>query len=144
METATMGRVLVEAKIVNLKDLWEVEKGAMSPDQVRSLIVPDALVDTGASTLALPTRLIQQLGLTKSHGKRARSATGTGAVDIYGMAQLIVQDRHCNVEVMEVPDGTPVLIGQIPLEIMDFVVDMPNCQLTGNPRHGGEWMLELY
>jgi clan AA aspartic protease len=144
METAAMGRVLVEAKVENLKDLWEVEKGTMSPDQVRSILVPDALVDTGASTLALPTSLIQQLGLRKVRDRNARSATGTAVLGVYEVVHLHVQGRDCKVEVMELPDGSPVLIGQIPLEIMDFVVDVKNHQLIGNPAHGGEWIVDMY
>jgi len=42
------------------------------------------------------------------------------------------------------PDGCPVLIGQIPLEAMDFVVDMGKHALVGNPAHGGEHIIELY
>jgi hypothetical protein len=46
--------------------------------------------------------------------------------------------------VAEVPDDCPVLIGQIPLEVLDFVVDPVGQRLIGNPAHGGEQMLEMY
>ena len=39
--------------------------------------VRDALVDTGATTLALPARLIRQLGLAKVGEKRSRSSRGS-------------------------------------------------------------------
>ena len=45
---------------------------------------------------------------------------------------------------MELPDDCPVLIGQIPLELLDFVVDPVRQQLIGNPEHGGEHILEIY
>ena len=45
---------------------------------------------------------------------------------------------------MEAPDGVPVLIGQIPLEILDFVVDPKQQRIIGNPAHGGEWVIEAY
>ena len=45
---------------------------------------------------------------------------------------------------MKVPDGTPVLIGQIPLEWMDYVVDLKNQKLIGNPAHGGQWVLDMF
>ena len=48
MEIATMGKVLVAAKIENMADLWEVRQGRMDPSQVRSVDVANALVDTGA------------------------------------------------------------------------------------------------
>jgi hypothetical protein len=45
---------------------------------------------------------------------------------------------------MEGPNELPVLIGQIPLEHLDFVVDLRNRTLIGNPAHGGEHVYELY
>jgi hypothetical protein len=46
--------------------------------------------------------------------------------------------------VTEVPDDCPILIGQIPLELLDFVVDPSGQKLIGNPEHGGEHVVELY
>jgi hypothetical protein len=47
-------------------------------------------------------------------------------------------------DVTEVPDQVPVLIGQIPLEYLDLVVDLRSQRLIGNPAHGGKQMFELY
>jgi predicted aspartyl protease len=144
MELEIMGRVLTEATIENLKDLWDAERGLRPPDQVRRVTVSDALVDTGATTLALPTRLIGQLGLTKRYDKRATSSAGTKQVAVYEAVRLTLLGRDCTVDVMEVPDEVPVLIGQLPLEALDLVVDLQGRRLTGNPAHGGEHVLELY
>jgi hypothetical protein len=46
--------------------------------------------------------------------------------------------------VTEIPDDCPVLIGQVPLELLDFVVDPKGQRLIGNPAHGGEHMIEIY
>jgi hypothetical protein len=45
---------------------------------------------------------------------------------------------------MEVPDGTPALIGQVPPELLDFLVDPCGHRPIGNPRHGGEFIYEQY
>jgi len=37
-----------------------------------------------------------------------------------------------------------VLVGQVPLELMDFVVDTVAQRVIGNPAHGGEQTLESY
>jgi len=42
-----MGRVLTEATIENLQDLWDVRRGLVTPGQARRITVLDALVDTG-------------------------------------------------------------------------------------------------
>ena len=69
METETMGRVLTEATFENIEDLWESKRGLRPAEQVRRLTVDNALVDTGATLLSLPSRLIQQLGLKEQRRK---------------------------------------------------------------------------
>ncbi len=58
--------------------------------------------------------------------------------------RLTIQERCGTMDVMEVPDSVRVLIGQIPLEHLDLVVDPRNRTLIGNPAHGGEHIYELY
>ena len=146
METATMGRVLAEATIENLGDLWGVEKGFVKPEEVRRVTVQDALVDTGSTLLAMQKHLIDQLGLTKKYEKRVGNTTGMHDVRVYGTVRLTIQGRDCPTDVMELPDDLKetVLIGQIPLEYLDFVVDPKSQRLIGNPRHDGEWMFDMY
>lgn len=144
METDAMGRVLTEATIENIEDIWAAKRELMTEDQVRRITVTDALVDTGATLLSLPTRLIQQLGLEKTATKRVTSSTGGGEAAVYSAVRLTIQGRSCTMDVMEVPDNVPVLIGQIPLEHLDFVVDLRSQTLIGNPAHGGEHVYELY
>jgi predicted aspartyl protease len=139
-----MGRVVVEATIENLEDLWAVRRGALSADQVRRVVVSDALVDTGATLLSLPTRVIRELGLQAVATKRVSSSTGVGEATLYDTVRLTVQGRSCGMDVIEVPDTVPVLIGQIPLEHLDFTIDMRGLSLVGNPAHGGEHMYELF
>lgn len=139
-----MGRVVTEATMDILEDLWAVKRGLITADQVRSVSVPDALVDTGATLLSLPTRLILQLGLSRTTTKRVTSRVGLSEAGVYEAVRLTIQGRSCTMDVMEVPDSVPVLIGQLPLEHLDFVVDPRNRSLVGNPAHGGEHMYELY
>lgn len=139
-----MGKVLVPARIENVHDLYNAETGSLSPDQVRSVELADALVDTGATTLSLPKRLIDQLGLRPLRLRRALTTAGETEVQVYGTVRLTVQGRDCTVDVSEVSDKCPVLVGQIPLELLDFVVDPIGQRLIGNPAHGGEHMIEIY
>jgi predicted aspartyl protease len=144
LEQDTMGRVTTEATIENLKDLWDAQRGLCDPEQVRAAVVSDALVDTGATLLSLPTKLIRQLGLEHVTTKQVTSSAGTSEANMYEAVRLTIQGRSCTMDVMEVPDNVPVLIGQIPLEHLDFVVDLRNRTLIGNPAHGGEHVYELY
>ena len=94
--------------------------------------------------ISLPTRLIRQLGLDKTSTKRVNSSVGPAEADVYEAVRLTIQGRSCTMDVLEVPDSVPVLIGQIPLEHLDLVIDMRSHALIGNPAHGGEHMYELY
>jgi clan AA aspartic protease len=144
MEITTMGKVIVAATVENLLDLYEVSKGRLRPEEVRRVEVPDALVDTGAMFLSLPKRYVQQLGLQCFRRRKARTSGGIVEFDMYSLARLIVQGRECHVEVAELPDECPALIGQIPLEALDFVIDPVGQRLLGNPDHGGEHMMDMF
>jgi clan AA aspartic protease len=145
METAAMGKVLVSATIENIQDLFEVKQGRRKPEEVRRVEVTDALVDTGATYLSLPQRYLQQLGLERVRSRRARISSGElRDFDIYGAAQLTIQGHECLAEVAAISDDCPVLIGQIPLEALDLVVDLNGRRLIGNPAHGGEQMFDMF
>jgi hypothetical protein len=139
-----MGRVLTTARFENAGELWEVHKGNLAPEDVHFVDVEDALVDSGCTTIGLPKRYIDQLRLQPVGQKRVRGATGSGTAPVYSAVRLTIQDRSCTSDVFQVPDDVPVLIGQIPLEALDFVIDPRSQQLIGNPAHGGEHIIEAY
>jgi predicted aspartyl protease len=139
-----MGRVVVAAKIENLQDLFKANEGALARQAVRSVEVADALIDTGATNLCLPSRFIAKLGLAATRKRRLRTANGPRDANIYDAVRLTIQGRDCTIEVADLPDDCPVLIGQIALEMLDFVVDPVGQKLIGNPEHGGEWMGDLF
>jgi predicted aspartyl protease len=99
-------------------------------------------VDTGSTTLSLPTRYIQQLGLMEVGERTSMSSGGPRKSKLYSPVKLTVQGRDCNVDVFELPDEVPPLIGYVPLELLDFVVDPRSQKLIGNPAHGGQQMLD--
>lgn len=140
----TMGRVTTQARFENVSDVVLAGQGQLPEDQVRVVSVDDALVDTGCTTIGLPKRLIDQLGLVSFTQKRVRGVTGSGTTTVYTAVRLTIQDRSCTSDVFEIPDDVPVLIGQIPLEALDFVVDPGAQRLIGNPAHGGEHIIEAY
>ena len=71
-----MGKVIVTAMIENLTDLIDAERGLLADDQVRRIEVHDAVVDTGATTLLLPKRMIATLGLKPQRVRHSRGLGG--------------------------------------------------------------------
>lgn len=137
-----MGKVIVTAKLENLHDLLEVQAGKSIADKVRSVEVTDAMVDTGANMLGMSKRQIEQLGLLPFRIRSVRTTAGIVPLMIYQSVRVTIQGRDCNCDVMELPEDCPVVIGQIPLEQLDFVIDPMKQRLIGNPEHGGQHMLD--
>jgi predicted aspartyl protease len=142
-EKGEMGRVTTEITVENMKDLYEARSGRIASENVRRVTIPDAVVDTGATYLSLPTRVIRDLGLAKAFTKRVMTSRGPADADVYDAVWLTIQGRSCTLDVMEVPDPVPALVGQLPLEHLDFVVDPVGQKVIGNPAHGGEQMYDL-
>jgi predicted aspartyl protease len=138
-----MGKVIVSAKIENVVDLYAAHRGQIPDDQVHHIEIADAQVDTGATLLGMPKRLIEQLGIDQIGSGRAKTTSGLATFGIYGPVRLTIQGRSCSIDFSEVADECPVRVGYVPLELLDFVVDPKRQELIGNPDHGGEYMFDL-
>jgi clan AA aspartic protease len=144
MEATTMGGVTVAARLESLDDVFQQFKGVLRLNQVRTVEVTDALIDTGASGLLAPRRFISQLGVLPYKKQRIKTANGDIEVDVCRAVRLLIQGRECTCDVAAIADDRPVIIGQLPLEAMDWVVDPKGQRLIGNPEHGGVEMAECY
>ncbi len=87
--------------------------------------------------------MIKEPGLVAIGVKNTITTSGPAKTTQYDAVRITIQDRSCTVDVLEVPDQVPVLVGQIPLEFMDFIVDPVNRRLVGNPEHGGQQVLDI-
>ena len=76
METDVMGKVEVPVKLENQYDLTRLQLGEIGADEVRTVEVPTALVDTGATGLCVPRKLIDELGLLPQTSKKIRTSNG--------------------------------------------------------------------
>jgi len=54
---------------------------------------------------------------------------------VFSPVKLEVQRRSGHFDVIQMPDTLPNIIGQIPLEHLDWVVDPQGCKLIPNPEH---------
>jgi predicted aspartyl protease len=137
-----MGRTFVEVLLENYDDLV-LRRAGKDPDrEVRTLTV-QALADTGSALLCLHKDMIEELGLR--YDRKVRVSTGNGVVQrkIHGVARITIIGRSYRGEIMEVPHTMPILLGYIPLENLDLVVDPTANQVVPNPAHGGKYTLDL-
>ena len=137
-----MGKGIVKLKLTNLKDAFLKSAGAR---KARPRVVEvEALVDTGATRLYLKPTVIKKLGLERTDTVRSRTTNGDALRYKYEPVQLELMGRKENFDVIEVPETVPNLLGQVPLEVLDLVVDSKSQKLIPNPAHGGEQMTEEY
>ena len=134
-------RHTTEIKLVNRRDAILAEEGVIKDEDVRQLIVKDALVDTGATRLSLPKSLIQHLGLRPVNQTKSRTANGIVERTIYSEVKFTVLGRAGSMEVTDLLDDAPILVGHYVMELLDLVVD-PKRGLIYNPAHGDDWIEE--
>ncbi len=130
-------------ELTNLADTVLAERGVIKGEDIRRVIVEDALVDTGATRLSLPQPIIDKLGLTPVSSAKARTSTGIVDRTIYSEVRFTLLEREGSLPVTDLPAGTPVLVGHMVLEQLDLCVDIRK-GLIYNPDHDNEWIDEAY
>ena len=138
-----MGRVVTKLKITNHADLLNADSGLVAPASIRSIEV-EALVDTGATMLAVPEEVAEALG-AKPHGtRRARDARGI-IIEVPWVGGLLIEilGREMTCDALVLPRGSTPLVGQIPLEGLDLIVDPKSRELLVNPASPDMPLLDL-
>ena len=130
-----------QIELANRADQFLAEAGYIKPEEVRQVTIEDAVVDTGATRLALPKPIIEQLGLTPVSSTPVRTTNGIVNRTIYSEVRFTVMEREGTLDVTELPADLPVLVGHVVLELLDLCVDIKK-GLIYNPEHDGEWIID--
>lgn len=129
-----MGKVITRIKVENWLDAELIKAGARK--EKPRVVETDALVDTGAVRLYLKSSVINELGLHLAGEIRSRTMSHRSeSRTVFSPVALEIQGRTGRLDVVEIPDSLPNVIGQIPLEDLDWVVDWRNQRLIPNPEH---------
>ncbi len=140
-----MGKVIVKLRLTNQTDLaLKKHKAHKARKAAPRSVEVDALVDTGATRLYLKPSVIRALGITPSGKIISRTTNGDRERTVYSAVQLKLNDREGEFQVVDVDETVPNLLGQIPLEYLDLVVDPKGQRLIPNPEHGDKLMTEEY
>jgi predicted aspartyl protease len=138
-----MGKVKAIVRVQNYEDVLAVERGVQPQSSIRTVEI-EGIVDTGASLLCLQPGMIQNLGLSPIRTASVQTANGMVTRRMFGGAMIQIGDRSTQMAVMETDDRTPVLIGCVVLEMLDYVVDPKGERIIPNPDHGNELTYEIY
>ena len=138
-----MGKVTTPLTIINRADQIRAQDGTIAVEQVRSVQLPEVLVDTGATTLCLPAEMIAQLGLERLKEVEVSTAMGIGKARIYRDATLVLCGREGTFECLELPGGRDPLLGVIPLEMLGLEPDLKNQTLRVLPEESVDTYLTI-
>ncbi len=128
-----MGLVYAEIELISGDDLVLYRKGYVQKDQIKRMQV-EALVDSGAYMLAINQRIKSQLDLPPVDEQVAELADGSQVrLEIVGPIEIRFKNRRANVDAMVLPGDSEVLLGSIPMEDMDVLIDPKQQKLIVNP-----------
>lgn len=133
MDTTSMGLVYADIELASGDDLALVRRGYLPEDQVKRLYAR-SLVDSGATMLAIPEFVKKQLDLLQIREIEAELADGSSlSFEVVGPIEVRFENRRTSVEAVVVPGATKVLLGAIPMEGMDVLIDPKRERLIVNP-----------
>lgn len=115
-----MGLVYAEIKLSNPRE-----------NELKPMLV-NALVDTGAITICIPEHIALQLNLKEIEKREVTTADGKHlSVSYVGPIQINFENRTCFTGALILGDS--ILLGAVPMEDMDLVVNSRMQKLSVNP-----------
>ena len=131
-----MGYVHADITLVNAADLVLCKNGFIKEQEIRQTSLT-AMVDTGVATLIINEALRQQLGIDIDD--ECSASLAGGSKHTYHNTEPIIilwKNRKAVCHAIVVPNADEVLLGVIPLEAMDLLVNPLEQELVG--AHGDE------
>ena len=137
-----MGTFYEDVTLVNITDRGLANRGYLDKDKIRTLTV-QAMPDTGAWTLVINEEVREKLGLTITGETMSSLANGeTSCYPITEAVKIQWKDRSIELPALVVANAKDVLLGALPLEGMDLIVDPVHKKLAG--AHGDQPLHVLY
>ena len=128
-----MGLIKTEIELVNSTDFITFDRGLINENEVRRTSVT-ALVDSGSYMLAINEKVNSILGLRKLSEQNAELADGSvRLLDIVGPVEINFKNRSTSCRAMVLPGEAEVLLGSIPMEDLDVIIDPKRQIMDVNP-----------
>jgi clan AA aspartic protease len=128
-----MGLVYAEVELISGDDLVLHRRGYITEDKIKRLKV-NVLVDSGAYMLAINEHIKAQLDLPVLDIQTAQTADGRQLkLEVVGPIEIRFENRRSSVDAMVLPGDAEVLLGSIPMEDMDVLIDPKQQRLVVNP-----------
>ncbi|MEP6900111.1 MAG: clan AA aspartic protease [Actinomycetota bacterium] len=130
-----MGLVYAEIDLLNGGDVYLQRQKLLDEKDVKQVRV-NALVDSGAYNLSINETIRAQLDLPFIQKQFATLADETLIeVDVVGPVEVQFENRSTTVRAIVLPGDAEILLGSIPMEDMDVLIDPRAQKLVVNPKH---------
>ena len=138
-----MGHVYVDITLFNSFEVRAAQKGLIAEGDVKKLAV-NALVDSGAMTLTINDEIAEQLDLKVQKQLEVTLADGSSRTcDYVGPVDIHFENRFACCHAFVLPEADEVLLGVIPLEEMDVIIDPTSQKLVVHPDRPNGAQLKL-
>lgn len=130
-----MGLVYAEIDLISVDDLVLHRRGYLDEDKIKQVKVK-ALVDSGAYMLCINENVRAQLDLPIIEKQFGTLADETLIeFDVVGPVEVRFENRSTSVRAIVLPGDAEILLGAIPMEDMDVLIDPRGEKLVVNPKH---------
>jgi clan AA aspartic protease len=133
IRSKSVGLIYADIILFNSIDVGLAQQGSIPSDNIRKMNV-NALVDTGAIMLTINDAIADQLGLMIHDSAEVELADGTHIKrNLVGPVTIRFKNRSTICSAIVLPGASEVLLGAIPLEGMDVIIDPLSQQLDVHP-----------
>lgn len=138
-----MGLIYAEIELINSWELETARKQMMDLDEVKRNFVT-MLVDTGAVYLSINESIQERLQLPTVGSKNFELADGRVVkYKVVGPVEVRFGNRQTLCEALVLPGNSEPLLGAIPMEGMDVIIDAAGQELVTHPDHPAMAQLKL-
>jgi clan AA aspartic protease len=128
-----MGIIHAEVELINGDDISLARKQVIGEEEIKRIQV-SALVDTGAVMLCINENIQEILQLPVVGSRKAQLANGSIVeCKVVSPLDLRFKNRETTCRAMVLPGDSEVLLGAIPLEDLDVLIDPIRLELIVHP-----------
>lgn len=130
-----MGLIYADIELINAIDLGLAKRHEIGEEEVKRMHV-SMLVDTGSVYMCINETVQEQLQLEVVEQRKGQLADGSVVeYNVVGPIEVRFKNRRCVVDAMVIPGDNELLLGAIPLEDMDVLINPYRRELVVNPDH---------
>ena len=138
-----MGLIHADVELINVEDIGLVRRGHMDIDEIKRISI-NILVDTGSYMLAINENIQAILQLPVTDKKKAQLANGESIwCDVVSPIEIRFKNRRSVCSAMVLRGDAEPLLGSIPMEDMDVMINPLRQELIVNPESPDYAMMSM-